>query len=492
MAAKISLKNQFMKKIILSLFLFLSFQLMAQYISPGSGTSYSLDDLVSLSDGAVTLADDQYYLNEDITISLSDTLYLAVDNTYIEIGDGLLLTIEGVMIVEVESLLSITNKSGQGNFLGIRFDNSSGSVLKNTSITNAGGVKLVESDMLIENCSFSQFDQAYSTATIDLYHSSPTIKECIILENDGPAIASGANGASSPQIINNMIEHNVESNSNTPQINLGTSDGLSPIVIDSNTINGLYEMAGGIVVSTLIGGNAIALIRNNNINDNRYGIAMIGSNISGQISHNTIVGNNIQNEPMLGGSGINFSGGATNQCIVSYNTIADNLWGITIQQSAAPNIGDNTDNSPGHNIFIDNENSFQTYALYNNTAGNIYALNNFWGTVDLEEAEDFIFHKNDDVSLGEVFFDPMWINPVGIEDQAFNEFKMIPNPVNDFIQLKTEEEVMVEIYQLDGQKCWGGMVDANQVINVSQWVKGCYILKVMNHNTAHTQKILIQ
>lgn len=492
MAAKISLKTKFMKKIFFLLLLLATSPIYSQYISPGNGSIYTIEDLVAISDGAVTLGADQYYFNEDITISLSDTLYLAVDGTYIEIGEGLLLTIEGVMIVEVENVFSITNKFGQGNFLGIRFDNSSASVLKNTGIANAGGVKLVESDMLIENCSFSQFDQSYSTPALDLYHSNPIIRGCIFKWNDGPAIASGANGASSPHISNNLIEHNVESNSNTPQINLGTSDGFSPIVVDSNTINGMYEMAGGIAVSTLAGGNANAMIRYNEINDNRYGIAMIGSNISGQISHNIIVGNNIQNDPMQGGSGINFYGGATNQCIVSHNTIVDNLWGITIQLNASPNIGDGTDNSPGHNIFIDNQNSFQIYALYNNTPGDISALNNFWGTVDLAEAEDFIFHKNDDLSLGEVFFDPMWINPVGVEEDVSMEILNVPNPVSNFIQIKTAAEVMVEIYQLDGQKCWSGWVNTNQVIDVSQWVKACYILKVVSHNSIHTKKIIVQ
>ena len=43
-----------------------------------------------------------------------------------------------------------------------------------------------------------------------------------------------------------------------------------------------------------------------------------------EISHNIIIGNNIQNDPMLGGSGLNFYGGESNACIVSHNIIKDN------------------------------------------------------------------------------------------------------------------------------------------------------------------------
>ena len=482
-----------MKKIFTLFICLSSISLMAQFSSPGNYNSYTIEDLVNISDGAVSLGGDQYYFNEDITISATDTLYLITDNTFIEIGEGLLWTIEGVLIIDVENMVNITNKFGEGHFLGIRFDNSSASFLRNAHFSNCGGLKLIESDILIDDCVFYQFDQEYSTPALSLFHSNPKVKNSLFGANQGPGIGSGANGASSPQILHCVFENNVNGNANTPQINLGPSDGLSPIIIDSNTIIGQYEMAGGIALSTLAGGSINAIVTHNEVSNNRYGIAMIGSNISAEISHNIIIGNDIQNDPMLGGSGLNFYGGESNACIVSHNIIKDNLWGITIQLNAQPNLGDGSDNSPGHNQFYDNGNGGLSYALYNNTSGDIMAMNNFWDTEILEEAEEVIYHVVDDLSLGEVFFDPMWINPVGIEE-AVQEIStsIFPNPCAQHFSIDTEKECDVTIYNLSGQMIWSKKKVISHQIKVNSWEKGCYLIDFKSKSSSWTEKLVIQ
>lgn len=482
-----------MKKIFVLFFYMSTIVVMAQYSTPGNYHSYTIEDLVAISNGAVTLGGDQYYFNEDIIISATDTLHMNTDNTFIEIGEGLLWTIEGVLIIDVEEMVSISKKFNEGNFLGIRFDNSSASSLKKAFIRNCGGVKLIESDIFIDQCSFFQFDQAYSTPALSLFYSSPVVQNSFFSNNQGPGIGSGANGASSPQIINNTFEHNVNGNGNTPQINLGPSSGITPIIIDGNTITGQYDMAGGIALSTLVGGNINAQVTNNDIRDNRYGIAMIGSNISADISHNIIIGNHIQNDPMLGGSGLNFYGGESNQCTVSHNTIMDNLWGITIQLNAQPNLGDGSAGSPGHNQFYDNGNGGETYALYNNTPGDIMALNNFWATISLTEAESYIFHKVDDLSLGEVFFDPMWTNPVGLEESAIETTGSIyPNPCSHSFLVDYDFSCDVSIYKLAGQEVLHLSEAQKQDIDVSTWDKGCYILNIKTAFENKIEKLIIQ
>lgn len=468
-----------MKKFILALLMLISLNLLAQYSTPGTNESYTLDDLVNISDGAVSMESGQYFFNEDILISSTDTLMINIDGQ-LKIHEGLLWTIEGVLKIDAPSNFSINNVIGEGNFEGIRFDNSSESYLINVWISYGGGVKLVESNMEIRNCTFEYFNTAYSTGAVDLYHSNPLIRDCTFSNNEGPAIASGANGASSPQIINNMLNDNVSGNANTPQINLGPSDNLSPIVIDSNQIYGQYDMAGGIALSTLVGGNINAYVRYNEVSFNRYGIAMIGSNISGEISHNYIEGNNIQNDPMLGGSGLNFYGGNTNAMIVHHNIIVDNLWGVTIQLNAQPNLGDGSEESPGHNQLYNNGNGGITYALYNNSPEDIYAMNNFWGTANLDETEEVIYHQVDDSDLGEVFFDPIW-TPVGLEEPQQEKISFYPNPTQDYL-IWEGTGANIEILDMSGKIIWEGLVSKNQKIDLDL-ESGVYFLKNASQNS---------
>jgi len=473
-----------MKKFILPLVMLISLQLSAQFSTPGTNGSYTLNDLVDISDGAVSMESGQYFFNEEIVISLTDTLIINTDGQ-LNIHEGLLWTIEGVLTIDAPANFSISHVSGEGNFEGIRFDNSSESYLNNVWISYGGGVKLVESNIEIRNCTFEFFNTAYSTGAVDLYHSNPLIRDCTFSNNEGPAVASGANGASSPQIINNVLNYNVSGNANTPQINLGPSADLSPIVIDSNHIYGQYDMAGGIALSTLVGGNINAYVRYNEVSFNRYGIAMIGSNITGEISYNHIEGNNIQNEPNLGGSGLNFYGGNTNNMIVHHNTIVDNLWGVTIQLNAQPNLGDGTEESPGHNQLFNNGNGGTTYALYNNSPGDIYAMNNFWGTANLEETEDVIYHKVDESDLGEVFFDPIW-TPVGLEELQQEKISFYPNPAQDYIVWESSDS-NIEIIDISGKIIWEGLVSKNQKIDLKVDA-GVYFLK----NAKQVSKFVVQ
>ena len=479
--------------IVISLIL-ISLSSYSQWISPGNGSSFTLDDLVTISGGAVSLDGGDYYFNEAITISTSDTLYIN-NNGLLYINGGILWTIEGVLIANPPNQFEVKKNLGDANFQGIRFDNSPASSVSRLIVSGCGGIKLVDSPMEFRDCIFSDFGQEYSTSTINLFQSNPLIRDCSFSSNSGPAIGSGANGNSSPQIINNILNGNVTSNSNTPQINLGTSDGFESIIIDSNQVIGAFDNAGGIVVSTLAGGNANAIITNNEVSNNRYGIAMIGSNISSIISNNTIIGNNIQGDPMLGGSGLNFYGGITNTSIVSHNTISENLWGVTIQLNAQPNFGDGTIGSPGQNIIIDNQNNFQIYALYNNTPEEIMALNNFWGTTDIEVAETYIFHEVDDASLGMVYFDPMWINPVGlIESITTSMISIFPNPCSDYMEIHdlSSRNLFYEVFNIKGQLIEKGqLLNGVQRLSTFDWNRGTYFVKLDKGGEITVEKLMV-
>ena len=88
-----------MKK-FLPVFLFfisLTSVLNAQWVSPGNGTSYTLPDLVNVTDGAVTQGPDGFLINTDLTISTNDVL--VIDNQVSRIdAAAILLTINGSMV----------------------------------------------------------------------------------------------------------------------------------------------------------------------------------------------------------------------------------------------------------------------------------------------------------------------------------------------------------------------------------------------------------
>jgi len=319
---------------------------------------------------------------------------------------------------------------------------------------------------------------------------------------------SGANSASSPQISDCQIMFNVLSNANMPQINLGTS-GVDSIRIINCEITGDPEMimAGGIAITTLAGGSINARIEGNIIKNNRYGITAYGYNIGSVIRNNEIWDNNIQNLPMQGGSGINYWGNATNQSIVTGNIITGNLWGITIQSAAQPNLGQLQGEiyNPGMNQIYGNGNSGAIFDLYNNTPNPIMAENNYWGTMDPDSVEMHIFHQPDDPTLGLVDYLPLYYPPVGVpENRTDNHFKIIesvfPNPADDFFYVKFNPEVNNEDVTLEIILPTGALMKSFTIENIEQHAKisvgqkssGIFIIQAKYEGKVDTMKITMQ
>ncbi|HZK08528.1 MAG TPA: T9SS type A sorting domain-containing protein [Bacteroidales bacterium] len=418
----------------------------AQYATPGNGMHFTIDDLVEYSSGAVTFdPNGQYSFHQDVTLSATDTLSIIFD-AEINMADNVLVTVNGTMIVNPLSGI-VLFKAQNDHFRGFRFDNSSGSSFYDTYFKKAGGIRLLSSDVAFTFCDFTEFDQQYTTGTINVSGSVPVITLCNFTYNDGPAVMSAANGNASPQIINCEIRYNVAANGNTPQINLGTS-GADSIRIIGNTIEGNPDnfRAGGIAITTLAGGSVAARIEDNDIFNNRYGITVFGNNLGVLVRGNEIKDNNTQNLPMLGGSGININGNETNQAIITGNTITGNLWGISLQGTPAPNIGqlDSADYNPGENVIYGNGNEGEVYDLYNNTPNDIMAQNNHWGTTNIDSVESHIFHQPDDPTLGLVTYLPI-AEPVGISEPATLRPAIIthifPNPATRsfFVEIESSE-----------------------------------------------------
>ena len=400
-----------MKTIYTLIFIVLAFSLntRAQYVTPGNGSNYSLDDLVDQSGGVVSVNNGTYFINGDLTISATDTLKI-LDAAVVQIAAGIRPEFLGSFISNPQSgevvITAIDTLTAGQEFDGLRFEDSPANFFANTRITHGGGLQFISSEVVFENCAFIRNSSSNTSNVINYSNCNPIIRYCRFVENARSAIGSGANTEGSPQILYNEFIGNTTDNSNRPQINLGPG-GNDTIYIVGNYVEGVNDNVGGISVNSLVGvGDTKAVISDNIIINNRYGYAQIGSNISSRITDNIILDNNIQNNPDLGGSGLNFYGSdASNKAIVRRNSIAGNLWGITTQQIVDLNLGTAMD--PGGNVFYDNGNEGQTFAFYNNTPEDVSAIGNYWGTNDLAIAESYIFHQPDDATLGLVTFEPI-------------------------------------------------------------------------------------
>ncbi|MAB58674.1 MAG: hypothetical protein CL524_14175 [Aequorivita sp.] len=488
-----------MKKIILSTFLlFLTFIAFAQdYTTPNTGVTWTLDDIAAASPTTITISGSEYTLLGNLTISENDTVIIDLDLTLL-IDDAKLVTVFGTFTVN-SNAVTITALDENAPYDGFRFEEFSTINISNATIEYGGGLRVLTETFSIDNCTLTNnVSGATTSAVIQLSRGMPQITNNTISFNENPAIGSAANSAVSAYIFNNMIEGNNQANSNRPQINLGTTLANEPLEIIQNTIIGdpALEQAGGIAIANFVGGNVNVVIDNNIIRGNRYGITILGINDSAEITNNIIEDNNIQGDPNLGGSGINLnSSTASEDVIISGNEIRRNLWGITLQGSASANLGDDA-NNPGENIFAENENGGQVYALYNNTANPISAKHNCWieGQQSTEQqVEDVIFHNVDDPALGLVTFDPFLCGILGVADNAVENFSFYPNPVKNEINFNNIFSFStVEIYGVQGNLISSEIISEGQNSLPINLPSGLYFVNFRNDAQTVTEKMIVE
>ena len=413
----------------------LSTSLNAQWVSPGNGTTYTLPDLVNVTEGVVTGSGTTFAINSDLTISTGDVLLIDNQVTRID-APGVLITINGSM--------NCINNGDRVKLYGtiqdqfsMRFENATDCTLRKMYLSDGAGIKLIESDVTFDDVKFVYFTRDYSTAVIDIFNCDPVINNCYFMLNDGPAISSPANGQASPQILNCDFDTNVK-DINSPQINLGPG-GDDTIRIVGNEIYTIMASwyVGGISVADLMGtGSTKVLLKDNIIREGRYGYNQQGYTISSVIEGNQFLNNSHEDNPMNGGSGISIYGLTTNnKAILRNNLITGNLWGITAIYFHDIDMG--TEEDWGRNEIHDNGNGGVVYDLYNNSACDLTAIGNDWGTTNIERIEDHIYHQPDDPSLGLITFYP-FIGSEGLEETTFD--------------LNTIDLSTATIYNITGQR----------------------------------------
>lgn len=489
-----------MKKNTLTAFLtFFAFAIsFAQtYTTPNTGVTWTLDDIAAASPTTITVSGTEYTLLENLEIAENDEVIIDTDLTLL-IDVDLLIKVYGAFTVSADEV-SITALDQSAPYEGFRFEEFSQIDIKNSTITYGGGLRVLTESFSIDNCTLTNnVSGATSSAVIQLSRGTPQITNNTISFNENPAVGSAANSSVSAYIFNNMIEGNNIDNANRPQINMGTTMAGETLEIIGNTIIGDINnpRAGGISVSNFVGGNINAIIDGNTISNNRYGIAILGAINSAVISNNIIEDNNIENNPNLGGSGINVIAGAVGtEVVVTGNTIRRNLWGITLQDQASINLGDDI-NNPGGNTFSENGNNGVIYALYNNTPNPVSAKNNCWiegqeSTAD--EVEDVIFHEVDDASLGLVTFDPFDCGVASVNNVTAADFSFYPNPVKNVINFNNIYSFTnIEIYGVQGNLISSEVISEGFQTFPINLPTGMYFVNFSSNNQTVTKKMIVQ
>lgn len=486
--------NKFTLSFIVSFFI--SVIAVAQYISPNTGVILNLADIAAESPSTISVDGDEYTIYEDITISENDALIIDTDLTAL-LDEDVLFTIFGSFSIEGEEVL-FTALDIEKPFAGFRYEQGSEIFLSNATFEYGGGMRVLTEDFHVEWCVFMDIvgGGATTSAVLQFSRGKPVIKHNLIGHNYLPAIGSAANTSVSAYIYDNMILDNNLDNTNRPQINMGTTYADVPLRIINNMIigNESTDRVGGIAVANLAGGNLYAEITGNTIAENRYGITVIGPNDSVVISGNIIEENNNETNPMQGGSGIALTSTGEETPIEIYdNQIRGNLWGITLYNSRA-NLGDD-ENNPGGNVFSENGNGGEIYALYNNSSFDIMAKHNCWiegHEATPEDVEGVIFHQVDDSDLGLVTFDPFECAALDVEEYAFEGFNFYPNPSNGVINFNNSHSFeTITIYGVQGNLIEKKNISDGMNTIEHSLPSGIYFIKFSGRNGNVTKKLIV-
>ena len=357
----------------------------------------------------------------------------------------------------------------------LRFEDASDpSFLSYCWFGEMNGIQIINSEVSFSNCRFHYFHSQQQSSTVNIMNCDPIFNNCEFYSNEGAAISSPANGQSSPQILNCQFTNNVTSNANQPQINLGPGAQDSIRIVNCTIEGGGHDMSGGIAVADLMNtGDTKILLKDNIVKNNRYGYNQQGYNLSSVIVGNQFIDNNNETNPMNGGSGISIYGmDENNKAIIRNNVITENLWGITVINAADIDLG--TEDDWGHNQLYDNGNGGVVYDLYNNSTSDIMAVGNDWGTSNSHVIEDHIVHQNDDPSLGLVTFVP-FIDVDDVDEAAAAAFEVWPNPAQGCFVVQGKGKMIIT--NALGQILISHEIDGKDSIALPQ---GLYFVKIGN------------
>ncbi|MCB1047348.1 MAG: right-handed parallel beta-helix repeat-containing protein [Calditrichaeota bacterium] len=374
---------------------------LADWSSPGTGQSYTPDEIVALSTGTLSGSWPVYTQTGDLTISSTDTLSIAggcqwqVSPT----GGPWELRVHGMLLCEGSVLAPVQflSTGGQaGDWSGLVLDEAdSSSRLSFTTIRHA------DRGLSVLGCApefaFGTLAQCYSTGLHCFLGGNPVIRHTLIEQNF--RYGAEITGGSSPVLQHCVFrQNNLEATSPRNAVSVGLQGSNNPR-LEYCLLEGSGPTNAASGFSHWLAGDS--RLSDCEIRDFRSGVVIQGSGAQGLLERCWIHDNRYSN-PLQGGSGINVNSAATpafRACVIQNND-----WGVTLTSACTPDFGTGAD--PGANALHGNGNGGTVWDFFNNTSGAVQAVGNWWGTVDPATVEQHI-NDNNDGAYGEVSFLPL-------------------------------------------------------------------------------------
>ncbi len=402
------------------------------YTTAGNGTTHTLSSLAAINGSGVIKAGNVIKITDSLTIAKGDKFQVE-DGLEVQLGNKVVFRINGQALFEAANGTKFTAIEGATPFSITVGDPNNVTKLKNITFDQVG-FRGAGMSFEIDKCTFINFNGAnrsHGAFTMNSNGSHYKFTNCTFKNNQYSAIIGAANYNTPVVIENCTFLNNGTNNSLYPQLNITVAD---TVIIRNNIITGdpAYMRVGGIAVSNLLGsaGKFYTLIEGNKVTDNSYGMTLAGPQMC-VIKNNVFANNSHIANAMMGGSGISISNtGGNNTIMIEGNIIENNLWGITLiggKQHVNVNMGKVTDPTaddynPGKNILANNRNNGVFYDLYNNSSDKVYAQGNKWNVAvqDSASIETVVTHYADNQKLGLVIFMPAFNELTGVDNVKSN------------------------------------------------------------------------
>ena len=333
-----------------------------------------------------------YILTGDAVVASGDTLRIDA-NVIVDLGAQFELRVQGVLMasgVQWGNGGALFGAGGELSLENCRFEGLT------------GGIKIFGGSAHINACSIN--NTAETGITFNGTDSSGLFNSSISNSGDyGVKIRA----SDDVEIIRNTFTGNSRNDLNHPALFI---DSASPETIEHNIIQDNHAQGVGI---WSLSSMAHAFLRNNIIRRNFTGVTLV--NAPCFLENNIIVANFVTGNSNSG-AGV-YSGYSNSTPILMSNYIAGNYYGVSNINSAQCNLGDLINDYPGDdglNIFYNNMVGGEVWNIWNSTALQLLAQNNYWPGLDLEDVDATLWDNEE--GGAEILYQP--ISPLALPRMA--------------------------------------------------------------------------
>ncbi|MCK5051163.1 MAG: right-handed parallel beta-helix repeat-containing protein [Candidatus Cloacimonetes bacterium] len=389
-----------MKKILLSIcFILITISVFATDVSGNQS-------------GVWNLAGSPYHIIGEITIPTNETLQIEAGVEVIAMGNYKITALGNILAIGTFNDTIRFHGNNELNWGGLRLEDEVTTSqfnycrISNTDDTNDYGIQSINSPVTINHSYLDDHQKAVSFSALSsndpsvmiiinskiayVQKSGITITDNSIVLIDSCEVTRCGLGAQFYGAIQLSLQNN--------------SHSCSPI-ITNNYIH--HNDKQGITLANLYGyDNMAPTVENNEISYNYTGIYLyVGKGYyAGNHIHHNFVENNADS-----GAGVMLYGNGAD-AVFTHNEVNNNYTGFYLSNGATANIGDLNNGSSmddGYNLIYDNE--FYTgeiFSVYNASALDMIAENNYWGSDDPEIIDITIIDGNDNPAYGIVDYEP--------------------------------------------------------------------------------------